>query len=135
MGDLIGELLGWILGEILEALFGFLLGAVLDLLLRAVREVFNTTEIESPGLARLGYVLLGGLSGGLSVFLFPHRIIHNPRMPGFSLVVSPVIVGLLMALTGSILRRRNKRVTRIESFGYGLAFGLGMALIRFWFVK
>jgi len=135
MEELISALLSWILEIVAEALIEYVFGALLDLLFRAIREVVTKSEIESPGLARLGYVLLGGLSGGLSVFLFPHRIIHNPRMPGFSLVVSPVIVGLLMALTGSVLRRRNKKVTRIESFEYGLAFGLGMALIRFWFVK
>src|SRR5215831_14911866 len=71
--DLIGELLGWILEIVAEALIEYVFGALLDLLFRAIREVVTKSEIESPGLARLGYVLLGGLSGGLSVFLFPHR--------------------------------------------------------------
>ena len=135
MEDLIFEILGWILEPLVEAILGYVFGTILDLLFRAIREVVTKSEIERPGLALLGYVILGGLSGWLSLALFPHRIIHRSTIPGLSLFVSPVLVGLLMSLTGSILRRRNKRVTRIESFGYGLAFGLGMALIRFWFVK
>ena len=135
MEDLIFELFGWLLEPILEAIFTYIIGGLVDLLFRAIQEVFSSLEIQSPGLAALGYVLLGVVSGWLSLLLFPHRIVHPSRIPGASLVVSPVIVGLLMSLTGSVLRRRNKKVTRIESFAYGFAFALGMALIRFWFAK
>jgi hypothetical protein len=41
----------------------------------------------------------------------------------------------MMWATGAVLRRRGKRVTRMESFGYGFAFALGMALMRFFFAK
>lgn len=40
-----------------------------------------------------------------------------------------------MWATGAVLRRRDKRVTRIESFGYGFSFAFGMALVRFFFAK
>lgn len=40
-----------------------------------------------------------------------------------------------MSLVGSTLRKRNKKALQIESFGYSFAFTLGMALVRFFFVK
>jgi hypothetical protein len=33
------------------------------------------------------------------------------------------------------MRRWGKKVTPVETFGYGFAFALGMALIRFFFAK
>jgi hypothetical protein len=52
-----------------------------------------------------------------------------------SLLISPVIAGLLMALVGSTLRKRGKKVVRLESFGYGFAFAFGMAFIRLIFAR
>jgi hypothetical protein len=49
--------------------------------------------------------------------------------------VSLFPAGLGMSLAGSTLRRRNKKLMQIESFGYGFAFAFGMALVRFFFVK
>ena len=134
MEDFLFDLLGWILEPILEALIEYVFGTILGFLLRALGEVFKT-EIESPAVAAFGYVLFGVLSGYISLIFFPYRIVHRSKIPGISLVISPVLVGLMMSLTGSILRRREKRVIRIESFAYGFAFALGMALVRFWGTK
>ena len=38
-----------------------------------------------------------------------------------------------MSVVGSVLRGRGKRSIPIETFWYGFAFALGMALIRFLF--
>src|SRR5215471_1039204 len=132
MDEFVLWLLWAILEPIVEALIEYVFGAILGFLVRALGEVFKT-EIKSPGLAAFGYVLFGVLSGYISLLFFPYRIVHRSKIPGLSLVVSPVIVGFMMALTGSILRRHEKRVVRIESFGYGFAFALGMALVRFVF--
>jgi hypothetical protein len=81
-------------------------------------------------LAALGYVMLGMATGGVSVFLFPHPLIHPSRIHGISLLVSPVLTGLVMSRIGAALRRYGKHPTQIESFGYGFAFAFGMALVR-----
>ena len=52
-----------------------------------------------------------------------------------SLILSPLITGSVMSLIGSSVRRHGKKPTRIESFGYGFAFALGMAAVRFFFVR
>ena len=118
-----------------EAILQYVFGGIFDFLIRALEEVIKGRRIESPVLAAFGYVLFGVLTGYISLIFFPYRIVHRSRIPGVSLVVSPVLVGLLMSLTGSILRRYEKRVIRIESFAYGFAFALGMAMVRFWSAK
>ena len=101
----------------------------------ATREVFVVSREINPVLAALGYVMLGMARGGVSVFLFPHPLIHPSRIHGISLLVSPVLTGLVMSRIGAALRRYGKHPTQIESFEYGFAFAFGMALVRYLVVK
>ena len=135
MEELLLELLLSILEPVLEAVFLYLVAGLADLLLRAVGAVFEHSEIQDPVFATCGYALFGVLLGGVSLLFFPHHLVHPSRIHGISLLVSPVITGLMMWATGAVLRRRDKRVTRLESFGYGFAFAFGMALVRFFFAK
>jgi hypothetical protein len=109
--------------------------AILDLALRGIAEVLADSEISSPVLASFGYGLLGVMTGGLSLLVFPHPLVHPSRIHGISLLVNPVIAGVVMSLIGSMLRKRDQKVVQIESFGYGFAFAFGMALLRFFFAK
>ena len=118
-----------------EAAFEFAAEFVGALIWRGVGVVFDTSEFKNPLLARIGYVLLGGVAGGLSLLFFPHPLVHPSPVRGLSVVISPVLAGLGMSLVGSTLRQRNRKAMQIESFGYGFAFAFGMALVRFFFTK
>jgi len=118
-----------------EAAFEFAAEFLGALVLRGLAEVFDTSDLKNPLLASIGYVFLGGVAGGLSLLFFPHPLVHPSRVPGLSVVISPVLAGLGMSLVGSTERKRNKNAMQIESFGYGFAFALGMALVRFFFTK
>jgi len=131
MGEILLELL-FALAELLLELAG---EAILDFALRAIAQVSEDLEISSPVLASVGYGLLGVLTGGLSLVIFPHPLFHPSRVHGISLLINPVIAGGVMSAIGSMLRRRDKRVVQIENFGYGFAFAFGMALLRFLFAK
>ena len=135
MGDFLLELLFLFAEVIFEALFEFALEAAFDLILRAIAEVFEISELTNPLLACVGYVLLGGATGSLSLLLYPHPLFHPSRVHGISLLVSPILTGLAMWQVGSLLRTKNKKVIRIESFWYGFTFAAGMALARFCFTK
>lgn len=135
MEDFILGLLWEILELILEAAGEYILAAIWDLLLRTAAEISDTSGPRDPVLAACGYLLLGLITGGLSLLFLPYRLIRHSRIPGASLILSPLITGLMMALTGKIRRRREKTVTRIESFGYGFAFALGVAAVRFFWAK
>jgi hypothetical protein len=131
MGEILFELL-FALAELFLELAG---EAILDFALRAIARVFEDSEISSPVLASVGYGLLGVLTGGLSLLIFPHPLFHPSRIHGISLLINPVIAGSVMSLIGSMLRKRDKRVVQIENFRYGFAFAFGMALLRFFFAK
>ena len=107
--------------------------ALLDIASRAMARIFEDLEISSPALAAVAYGSLGMLIGGLSLLIFPHPIVHPLRIHGISLLVGPVIAGVVMSWIGSTLRGRDKKVVQIESFDCGFAFAFGMALIRFLF--
>ena len=124
--------------ELLLELFGeflleFAVTALMDLALRAIVKVFETFRLANTVLASITYVLLGALAGGLSLLIFPHPLVHASRLHGINLLVSPLVTGLAMSLIGSILSRQGKKVTRIESFGYGFSFAFGIALVRYLF--
>jgi len=135
MDEILFALLSGLIELFLEAFFELVAAAILDLVSRAVARVFEGLEISSPVLASVGYGLVGVLTGGLSLLIFPHPLVHPSRIHGISLLVSPVIAGVVMSVIGSILRERDKKVVRIESFGYGFAFAFGIAVVRFFFAK
>jgi hypothetical protein len=135
MDEILAALLSGLIELFLEAFFELLGAALLDLASRAIAKLFEDSEVSSPFLAPVGYGLLGVLTGGMSLFFFPHPLVHPSRIHGISLLVSPVVTGVVMSLIGSMLRQRDKKVVQIESFGYGFAFAFGMAVVRFFFVR
>jgi hypothetical protein len=139
MGELLLGLLWCVLEPVLEAvfeaIFEYVGTALWDLLSRALSVVFGNVEIQDPALAVVGYALCGLMVGGLSLLLFPHHLMQSSRFHGVSLLISPAIAGLMMARTGAFLRNRDKRVTQLESFGYGSVFAFGIALVRLIFAR
>jgi hypothetical protein len=135
MLELLVALLEVLLEIFFEAAFEFAAEFIGDIILRCFAAVFDTSEFKNPWLACVGYAFFGGVAGGMSLLIFPHPLVHPSRVPGLSVVISPVLAGLGMSILGSTLRKRNKKTMQIESFGYGFAFALGMALVRFFFVK
>ena len=135
MLELLVAFLELLLEIFFEAAFEFAADFLGALILRGIAEIFDTSEFKNPLMACIGYVFLGEVGGGLSLLFFPHPLVHPSKVPGLSVVISPILAGFGMSLVGSTLRKRNKKVIQIESFGYGFAFALGMALVRFFFVK
>jgi len=135
MLDLLFEILLALLELILEALLELIGGAVLDLVSRLLSGAFEALESATPAVATLIYTLLGVFAGGCSLLIFPHHLVHRLRVPGISLVVSPMLTGTALSLVGAFLRSRGKATTRIESFRYGFAFAFGMAIVRLLFAR
>lgn len=124
------------IGELLLDVLIQLAGEVLiDLISRAVGAVFTTALNANAFLTTVGYAIVGALTGGASLFVFPHPLVHPSRFHGISLLISPLLTGLVMSMIGSFLGRRDRPVAQIESFGYGFAFAFGMALVRLLFAK
>lgn len=141
MEELLAALL-WIIADFLLEVLGELIAAVFfDFLSRALLELFTgLTEAVKPSriLSSLMHALFGVLAGLFSLLVVPHPLIHHDdpsRFHGISLLVSPVVAGLVLSSVGNVMGRWKKKVVPVETFGYGFAFALGMALIRFFFAK
>lgn len=135
MDDFFFELLAGLIQVLVEVFLEIAAEEILALLSRAVIAVFQDSELDNPVLATVGYLILGTATGGISLLFLPHPLVHPSRFHGISLLISPLITGSIMSLIGYTLRRHGKQAAQIESFGYGFAFALGMAVVRFLFVK
>jgi hypothetical protein len=133
------ELFGAILAGIAELGAEILLEVVFAELAGVLSRVFRLFKVKvrraDPVVATVTFGMVGVSSGFLSVFLFPHHLIHPTRLHGISLLISPILTGLLMAQIGRTVRRWGRQPVRIESFGYGFIFALAMALVRYWLVR
>jgi hypothetical protein len=126
---------------IFEGLFGFLLEFILQIFgellvelgLRSLAEPFREQEARNPILTLFGYALLGSIVGGLSLLIFPRTFVRSESMHGIGLLITPVLAGLAMSGLGWLRNRQGKKLLRLDSFGYGFTFALGMALVRFAF--
>lgn len=124
----VGELL-------LEVFFQVVVEATVAQVVRFVRNGLWESNAINPLLAAVGYFLLGIAFGIVSLRVYPHPLFHPSKFHGISLLISPVITGFVMSLVGAVLRRKGKQAVRIESFGYGFTFALGLAIIRFIYVN
>jgi 4-amino-4-deoxy-L-arabinose transferase-like glycosyltransferase len=131
MEDFLLGLLGIIFEVLVDSVDEIAFAAIVAAGNRLARRFRVTARRGSPVLATAILITVGVLLGLLSTLIFPHPLLHASKHHGISLLVSPVITGLAMALIGRSVRRRGRVPVQIESFGYGFAFAFAMALIRF----
>src|ERR1700727_1673346 len=129
MDELILALLSGVGEILLEAVLQVIGEALTALIIRSVRnlsgDVRNVARESitiSPIFAAAGYLLLGVGFGAISVLIFPHHIIQPSRIHGISIIVSPLITGLILWQVGLARRRKGEDTVRIESFWYGFTF-------------
>src|SRR5437868_11684353 len=110
----------YVIGEILlEALLEIAGEAVFAQISRAIGNLFAPLFKCSQPLNAIGFAAAGMAAGLLSILVFPHRVLHPSRFHGISLLISPLITGLVMSQVGRAVRRRGQKPAMIESFGYG----------------
>jgi hypothetical protein len=134
MAEFLFELALTIVEIFFEALVESAAAALVDLASRGLLKVFPKSNAR-PEFALVAYALLGAVAGGLSVLIVPQPVFRPSKLHGMSVLVSPLLTGMVMAFVGSMVRKRGKQITRIESFAYGFAFAFGMALIRYLLVS
>ena len=117
-----------------EGLFQFVLELLADSGSRRLRPSPERHESRArmhPILAGLGVILLGGLIGLLVSLVFPKRLITFGRVPGASLVLSPLVNAFAMEYYGRWRERRGKSRSFLATYWGGALFALGMASVRF----
>jgi len=118
-----------------EVLFELLGEELTALAVRFFRKLVGESKAIRPILAAVGYLLIGVAYGALSVGFYRRPLIHPTRSHGASLVISPVITGLIVARIGLVRKRNDKDVVRVESFQYGFSLAFGVAAVRFLFAR
>ena len=64
--------------------------------------------------------------------MWPYRVVASGPYPGISLVVSPLVNGLLADALGRWRENRDRPRTYLSTFWGGALFAFGMAGVRFW---
>jgi hypothetical protein len=118
-GQLLLDLLGQIVLEVLW-----------DLGLASFKVAFQRPSRSLP-LAVAGLFFLGGGIGGISLLIWPGRILGPGPLPGLSLILGPLCAGLAMQAWGRYRRNAGHVTTGLATFPGGAAFALGTALVRF----
>jgi hypothetical protein len=85
---------------------------------------------RSVPLAAAGYFVVGAALGGVSLLIWPTRLLEPRPIPGSSLLLSPLGAGLVMQAWGERRRARGVVTTRLATFPGGAAFAFGTALVR-----
>ena len=124
--EFVFELLFQIVGEIvLQAIFEVLF----ELGIRSLADPLRGAR--SAVLSVIGFVLWGFIAGGLSLLILPTSLITDPRLRVANLVITPIVVGVLMALIGKARLKRGQNLVLIDRFGFAFIFAISMALVRF----
>jgi hypothetical protein len=134
--ELLAEVVFQMVGWLVELCGELLLQLALEGIAEAMGHAFTPPSSRRPvrpWLAAIGYLTVGAAAGGLSLWLVPELFIKSPGLRLANLALTPLASGAVMGAIGAWRARHDKRVLRLETFGYGLCFALPMALLRFTF--
>ncbi|WPU63534.1 hypothetical protein [Peredibacter starrii] len=116
MGEIVGPLI-----FVLFAEFG----------VKRMIHAFDLTGPRTPAYAMLGYIILAAMFACLSFYLSSKLFIQSETFQLLNLIFTPLLLGVLMALKGKWLRRNEEEIIRLDTFWYGLVFGIVFVMIRY----
>lgn len=119
-----------LVGFIVELLLEVLGEPVFTLLGRALGATLPSRWQDSPVFAAAGYLLLGLLSGALSLWWWPTHLLRDAVLRGVTFVLSPIVCGLVLFVVGSLRARRGHARQAIDGAGYGMLMGITYQLVR-----
>ena len=93
---------------------------------------FGRRGRNHPVAAGAGLLVLGATLGLASWWVWPYRLVASGPYPGISLLISPVVNGLLTHALGTWRENHDRPQTYLSTFWGGALFAFGMAGVRFW---
>jgi hypothetical protein len=130
----------------IEIVFEIVLSFVWELLLQVAGELLIEAGFHAAGdafrrrgrahpiVAGLGIVIMGTLGGVLTSAIWPARVFEAGPLPGISLLLSPLLSGLVMEGIGRWRERRGHTRSYMSTYWGGALFALAMASVRFLWV-
>jgi hypothetical protein len=124
-----------------EILIEILFEVVVPLFAEFLAELALHELVRFPWVRKTGRVILtaiiyfgvGVVAGLISLLIFPKAFARSSTLPGISLVITPVLGGLLMSYIAWFRVRTWDWTIRLETFAYGFLFAFAMTLLRFYF--
>jgi hypothetical protein len=116
---------------IVELLFQGLGELAIEGLARVIGAPFGRRDRNHPIVAGIGLLLMGAALGAASWWAWPYRIVGPGPYPGLSLLISPVVNGLLADALGRWSDRHVRSRSYLATFWGGALFAFGMAGARF----
>ena len=90
-------------------------------------------ETVNPWLAICGYITMGAIAGGVSVWLIPMHLLKAPALQLVNLAITPIVLGFIFEALGRWKSNHEKPRYAVDRFSYGFTFALTMGLIRYFF--
>jgi len=106
-----------------------------ELALHGLTRMVRTSAVARIVLTALMYFGVGLLAGFFSLLIWPVAFARSSTLPGISLVITPVLGGILMSYLAWLRVRTWDWTIRLETFAYGFLFAFAMALLRLLFAE
>ena len=87
----------------------------------------------NPWLTICGYVLMGAIAGGISIWLIPMHLLKSPILQILNLAITPIALGFMFEVLGRWKTNHDEPRFAVDRFSYGFTFALTMGLIRYFF--
>jgi hypothetical protein len=113
--------------ELLVEVFGEL---IFGLGWESVVSSFRRRSQADPVLARVGYVLIGGVLGALSAYVLPRGLARDPLLSVVGVLLNPLLFGVLSGYYGHLRRRNERMTTNLATFWGGALFALSLGAAR-----
>ena len=126
----------------MEIIFELLAQLVLEILVQGAFEVGGRGIIAifrrdsaktNPYLVICGYILMGAIAVGISIWLIPMHLLASSVMQILNLAITPIALGFIFELLGRWKTNHDKPRYSVDRFSYGFTFALTMGLIRYFF--
>src|SRR4026208_884516 len=127
----------------MELLFEILVELVLplvtevfaELALHGLTRMVRRSAVARIVLTALMYFGVGLVAGFFSLLIWPTAFARSSTLPGISLVITPLLGGILMSYIAWLRVRTWDWTIRLETFAYGFLFAFAMALLRLLFAQ
>jgi len=120
---------------LLELVFPLFVEFIAELALHKLGRLPWASKTGRVILTAIMYFGVGLAAGFISILIFPKAFARSSTLPGISLVITPVLGGLLMSYIAWFRVRTWDWTIRLETFAYGFLFAFAMTLLRLLFTQ
>jgi len=101
---------------------------------RGLVSLFRKDNVKvTPWFAIGGYIAMGAIAGGISIWLIPMHLLKSPVLQLIGLAITPIALGFIFEALGRWKTNNEKPRYAVDRFSYGFTFALTMGLIRYFF--